>query len=122
MSNTLSKELSSEPFVDGNLLKQLSSSTYGLGDMGFTPREEEVVLRAYMKGLHYIFIFYAVSAGAAAVLGLGVGNTDLKSKSKSKDEETRSESETEVPESGTAETTTTPGTESKASEGQEQKS
>ncbi|KAH8176376.1 major facilitator superfamily protein [Sarocladium implicatum] len=96
LSNTLSKELSSESFVDAELLKQLSSSTYGLGDMGFSPREEEIVLRAYMRGLHYIFIFYAVSAGAAAVLGLGVGNTDLKSKNKPKDEETRSESETEA--------------------------
>jgi hypothetical protein len=90
--------------------------------MGFTPREEEVVMRAYMRGLHYIFIFYAVSAGLAAVLSLGVGNTDLKSKSKPKDEETRSESETEVQESGAKETIPASGMELNASTGQEQKS
>lgn len=39
-----------------------------------------MVLSVYMKGLHYIFIFYAACVGSAFIMCAGVGNTSLKAK------------------------------------------
>lgn len=87
LSNTLGSRLLHLPFVDDSLVSTLTSSTYSLNDIGLTPEEQDVVLGAYMDGLHYVFIFYAVSAGLACIFSIGVGNTDLKSKKMKGDEE-----------------------------------
>lgn len=58
----------------------LTSSTYGLDKLGLTASERDLVLAVYMRGLHYIFIFYAACVGSAFVMCAGVGNTSLKAK------------------------------------------
>ena len=45
-----------------------------------TGDEKELVLKVYMSGLHYIFIFYAACVGSAFVMCAGIGNTSLKAK------------------------------------------
>ncbi|KAL2203374.1 major facilitator superfamily transporter [Sarocladium strictum] len=88
LSNTLAQELSHLPFIDSDALKQLSSSAYGINNSDFSSEEQEIILNAYMQGLRYVFIFYAVSAGIATLLSLGVGNTDLNRKKADTSEET----------------------------------
>jgi len=65
-----------------------------------TSDEKELVLTVYMRGLHYIFIFYAACVGSAFVMCAGIGNTSLKAKTpKPPAEETsqvRSESDASV--------------------------
>ena len=102
LSNTLSSQLSGLPFITQETISGLTSSTYGLDKLGLTTQERDLVLSVYMKGLHYIFIFYAASVGSAFVMCVGIGNTSLKAKTqqdKPPAEETsqvRSESDTSV--------------------------
>jgi hypothetical protein len=60
------------------LLSGLTSSTYGIGSLGFTRSEKELVLDAYMAGLKCIYILYAASAGCNLLLSIGMGNTSLR--------------------------------------------
>jgi hypothetical protein len=82
----------------------LTSSTYGLDKLGLTGDERELVLKVYMKGLHYIFIFYAACIGSAFVMCGGIGNSSLKAKTPQaeppaeKTSQVRSESEASVAE------------------------
>ncbi|OHW98682.1 major facilitator superfamily transporter [Colletotrichum incanum] len=80
LSNTLRRDLQGKDFVSDSVIAELTSSTYTLGEKGFSQEEQTVVLKAYMKGLHYIFIYYVVCSGLSLVLTLGVGNTGLKAK------------------------------------------
>ncbi|WYZ33941.1 hypothetical protein EsH8_I_000217 [Colletotrichum jinshuiense] len=80
LSNTLRKELQGKDFVSDAVISELTSSTYTLDERGFSEEEKAVILEAYMRGLHYIFIYYVVCSGLSLVLTLGVGNTGLKAK------------------------------------------
>ncbi|OIW33468.1 major facilitator superfamily transporter [Coniochaeta ligniaria NRRL 30616] len=80
LSNTLSSQLSGLPFISQDTISGLTSSTYGLDKLGLTADEREMVLAVYMKGLHYIFIFYAACVGSAFIMCAGIGNTSLKAK------------------------------------------
>lgn len=80
LSNTLSSQLSGLPFISKDTISGLTSSTYGLDKLGLTASERDLVLAVYMRGLHYIFIFYAACVGSAFVMCAGVGNTSLKAK------------------------------------------
>lgn len=46
--------------------------------MGLSQNTQDLVLAAYMQGLHYIFVFFTVCSGLSLVLTLWVGNTSLK--------------------------------------------
>ncbi|KAJ9137839.1 Major facilitator superfamily transporter [Coniochaeta hoffmannii] len=100
LSNTLSSQLSGLPFISKETISGLTSSAYGLDKLGLTSDEKELVLTVYMRGLHYIFIFYAACVGSAFVMCAGIGNTSLKAKTpKPPAEETsqvRSESDASV--------------------------
>ncbi|GKT43566.1 efflux pump dotC [Colletotrichum spaethianum] len=87
LSNTLKRDLHGKDFISDSLIAELTSSTYTLGEKGFTEEEQTVILKAYMKGLHYIFIYYVVCSGLSLVLTLGVGNTSLKAKKPAQAEE-----------------------------------
>ncbi|KAF9874159.1 hypothetical protein CkaCkLH20_08142 [Colletotrichum karsti] len=80
LSNTLRRDLSGKEFVSDAVIAELTSSTYTLDQKGFSEEEKTVILKAYMKGLHYIFIYYVVCSGLSLALTLGVGNTGLKAK------------------------------------------
>ncbi|KAK6206931.1 major facilitator superfamily transporter [Colletotrichum tabaci] len=80
LSNTLRRDLRGRDFVSDGVVAELTSSTYTLGDKGFSDEEQAVILEAYMRGLHYIFIYYVICSGLSLVLTLGVGNTSLKAK------------------------------------------
>ncbi|TEA22092.1 Efflux pump dotC [Colletotrichum sidae] len=80
LSNTLRRDLGGRGFVSDGVIAELTSSTYALGQKGFSEEEEALILRAYMKGLNYIFIYYVVCSGLSLVLTVGVGNTGLKAK------------------------------------------
>ncbi|GKT55991.1 major facilitator superfamily transporter [Colletotrichum tofieldiae] len=87
LSNTLRRDLQGKEFVSDGVIAELTSSTYTLGEKGFSEEEQTVILKAYMKGLHYIFIYYVVCSGLSLVLTLGVGNTGLKAKKPAETEE-----------------------------------
>ena len=78
LSNTLSRGLSGSAGMSGDLIAQLTSSTYGLDNLGLSAQEKERVLDAYMEGIHYIFIFYTCCSGLSLLLTALVGNTSLK--------------------------------------------
>ncbi|KDN62544.1 putative major facilitator superfamily transporter [Colletotrichum sublineola] len=81
LSNTLRRELRGRDFVSDGVIAELTSSTYTLEKKGgFSDEERAVILEAYMRGLHYIFIYYVVCTGLSLALTLGVGNTGLKAK------------------------------------------
>ncbi|KAJ0336905.1 hypothetical protein COL922a_007361 [Colletotrichum nupharicola] len=80
LSNTLRRDLRGRDFVSDAIIAELTSSTYTLDQKGFSEDEKTVILKAYMKGLHYIFIYYVVRSGLSLALTLGVGNTGLKAK------------------------------------------
>ncbi|KAG7107743.1 MFS transporter M2 like protein [Verticillium longisporum] len=80
LSNTLSRDLTQGGYMDGKEVASLTSSMNALGAMGLEDEKMERILAVYMKGLHYIFILYAVCAALALALTAGVGNTDLKAK------------------------------------------
>ncbi|KAL0939938.1 major facilitator superfamily transporter [Colletotrichum truncatum] len=86
LSNTLRKELRGKDFVTDDVIAELTSSTYALDEKGFSEEEKTVILKAYMEGLHYIFIYYVVCSGISLVLTLGVGNTSLKAKKPASEE------------------------------------
>ncbi|KAI6777431.1 hypothetical protein HG530_001376 [Fusarium avenaceum] len=78
LSNTLEKQLGNEGIVSDDTIAQLTSSTYSLSSMGLSQNTQDLVLAAYMQGLHYIFVFFTVCSGLSLVLTLWVGNTSLK--------------------------------------------
>ncbi|OLN91615.1 putative MFS-type transporter C16A3.17c 2 [Colletotrichum chlorophyti] len=80
LSNTLRQDLRGKNLVSDADVSELTSSTYTLDEKGFSVEEKAVILEAYMKGLHYIFIYYVVCSGICLALTLGVGNTSLKAK------------------------------------------
>lgn len=60
---------------------QLTSSVYALSSLNLTPDQHQLVLDAYMKGMHSIFIMYAPVIGvcfvaAALVKDRGVAERD----------------------------------------------
>ena len=60
---------------------QLTSSAYALSSLDLTPEQHQLVLDAYMKGMHFIFIMYAPVVGvcfvaAALVKDRGVAEKD----------------------------------------------
>ena len=60
---------------------QLTSSVYALSSLDLTPEQHQLVLDAYMKGMHDIFIMYAPVVGvcfvaAALVKDRGVAEKD----------------------------------------------
>ncbi|EFQ27348.1 major facilitator superfamily transporter [Colletotrichum graminicola] len=87
LSNTLRRDLQGRGFISDGVIAELTSSTYTLGQKGFSDEEQAVILRAYMRGLHYIFIYYVVCTGLSLALTLGVGNTGLKAKKPAQAEE-----------------------------------
>lgn len=78
LSNTLEKQLGNEGIVSDDTIAQLTSSTYSLSSMGLSPNIQDLVLSAYMQGIHYIFVFFTVCSGLSLVLTFWVGNTSLK--------------------------------------------
>ncbi|KAK3367726.1 major facilitator superfamily transporter [Podospora didyma] len=78
LSNTLRSRLLDLPFTTSEIVSGLSSSTYALEKLSLSDGEKDLVLSVYMKGLHYIFIFFVASIGSAFVMSLGVGNTSLR--------------------------------------------
>jgi hypothetical protein len=78
LNNTLESQLSRASFITPSLLDTLSSSTYGLDELGFSKPEIDVVLTSYMSGLKYIFILYEASSGVNFLLSSFVRNTNLK--------------------------------------------
>ncbi|KXH29085.1 major facilitator superfamily transporter [Colletotrichum simmondsii] len=87
LSNTLRRDLHGKDFVSDAVIAELTSSTYTLDQKGFSDAEKAVILEAYMKGLHYIFVYYVICSGLSLVLTLGVGNTGLKAKRAAPSEE-----------------------------------
>ncbi|KAJ0311191.1 hypothetical protein COL5a_002393 [Colletotrichum fioriniae] len=87
LSNTLRRDLHGKDFVSDAVIAELTSSTYTLDQKGFSDAEKAVILEAYMKGLHYIFVYYVICSGLSLVLTLGVGNTGLKAKKAAPTEE-----------------------------------
>ncbi|KXH61696.1 major facilitator superfamily transporter [Colletotrichum salicis] len=87
LSNTLRRDLHAKDFVSDAVIAELTSSTYTLDQKGFSDAEKAVILEAYMKGLHYIFVYYVICTGLSLVLTLGVGNTGLKAKKPAPPEE-----------------------------------
>ncbi len=81
LSNTLSREIAGQGTLTEDDIATLTSSTYSLDSMDVSREDKQLVLEAYMKGLHYIFAFYTVCSGLSVVLTLWVGNTSLKSTS-----------------------------------------
>lgn len=77
LSNTLKSRLAGSGIPE-DLLGELTSSTYGLDELGLTEELKEDVLRSYMEGIHYIFVFYTCCTGAALLLTALVGDTSLK--------------------------------------------
>lgn len=60
---------------------QLTSSVYALSSLDLTPEQHQLVLDAYMKGMHFIFLMYAPVVGlcfvaAALVNDRGVAEKD----------------------------------------------
>lgn len=82
LANTLSRDLSNRPFVSASLMSQLTSSTYDLDQFGLSPDQKEEVFDTYMRGLHYIFVFFTVCSGLSLSLTFWVGNTSLKAPKK----------------------------------------
>lgn len=78
LSNTLREGLMTKSYVSGSLLSELTSSTYALDNLDLTQDQKNSILDVYMRGLHYIFIFYIVCSGLSLGLTYWVGNTSLK--------------------------------------------
>jgi MFS family permease len=87
LSNTLSKNLSSEAFVSEDLVAELTSSTYALDRLELSQSQQNRVLDVYMLGLHYVFVFFLVCSGLSLLLTAWVGNTSLKAPKESPKEE-----------------------------------
>ena len=62
-------------------ITQLTSSAYALSSLNLTPPQHELVLKAYMSGMHSVFIMYAPIIGvcfiaASLVKDSGVAEKD----------------------------------------------
>ncbi|KAF5020878.1 hypothetical protein F66182_7080 [Fusarium sp. NRRL 66182] len=80
LSNILRQELSGRGIASNDTIAQLTSSTYSLDSMGLSQRSQDLVLEAYMDGMHYVFVFFTVCSGVSLILTLWIGNTSLKAK------------------------------------------
>ncbi|CAL5867585.1 uncharacterized protein PFLUO_LOCUS1804 [Penicillium psychrofluorescens] len=79
LSNTLSQDLSANGVLAKSLIPQLTSSTYALDELDLSAAVKEQILVDYMRGLHYILIFYTCCSGLSLIFTAFVGNTSLKS-------------------------------------------
>jgi hypothetical protein len=91
LSNTLSKNLSGETFISDSLIAELTSSTYALDNLGLSETQRDIVLDVYMRGLHYVFVFFLVCTSLSLLLTFSVGDTSLKAPKKAKEEDTTHE-------------------------------
>jgi MFS family permease len=82
LSNTLSKNLSGETFISDSLIAELTSSTYALDNLGLSGVQKDIVLDVYMRGLHYVFVFFLVCTSLSLLLTFSVGDTSLKAPKK----------------------------------------
>ncbi|TLD11645.1 hypothetical protein PspLS_11539 [Pyricularia sp. CBS 133598] len=82
LNNTLKQDLSGRPGFSEDIIASLTSSAYTIDALGLPREDVDLVLTVYMRGLHYIFIFFTVCSALSLLLTFGVGNTDLKAKSK----------------------------------------
>ncbi|KAH7312563.1 major facilitator superfamily domain-containing protein [Stachybotrys elegans] len=98
LSNTLSTRLAGTGAITQDMITQLTSSTYDLGNMDISAQDRERILHVYMQGLHYIFAFYTACSGLSVVLTIWIGNTSLKAKPKQ--DEARKVDETDSSDSG----------------------
>lgn len=80
LNNTLKQNLTWRDGFSAEMVAGLASSAYTVDDLGLEGNAVDLVLDAYMQGLHYIFIFFTVCSALSLVLTFGVGNTDLKSR------------------------------------------
>ncbi|KAF3043614.1 hypothetical protein E8E11_008451 [Didymella keratinophila] len=78
LSNTLREGLVAESYVSNSLLSEFTSSTYALDNLDLTQNQQDHILNVYMRGLHYIFVFFTVCSGLSLILTCWVGNTSLK--------------------------------------------
>jgi hypothetical protein len=78
LSNTLRQGLVAETYMSNSLLSELTSSTYALDNLDLTQGQQDHILNVYMRGLHYIFVFFIVCSGLSLILTCWVGNTSLK--------------------------------------------
>lgn len=99
LSNTLREGLVAESYVSNGLLSELTSSTYALDNLDLTQGQQDHILNVYMRGLHYIFIFFVVCSGLSLVLTCWVGNTSLKAPkpARDSDEGTTDDAENALP-------------------------
>jgi hypothetical protein len=99
LSNTLREGLVAESYVSNGLLSELTSSTYALDNLDLTQGQQDHILNVYMRGLHYIFIFFIVCSGLSLVLTCWVGNTSLKAPkpARDSDEGTTDDAENALP-------------------------
>jgi len=79
-----------------NILKDLTSSTYNIKKLNLPGDADDVILDAYMAGLHYIFITYVALQALNCLLCLGIGNTTLKRKAPQKSDNTVDEEKQDV--------------------------
>jgi MFS family permease len=91
LSNTLSKNLSSETFISDSLIAELTSSTYALDNLGLSETQRDLVLDVYMRGLHDVFVFFLVCTSLSLLLTFSVGDTSLKAPKKAEEEDTNHE-------------------------------
>jgi hypothetical protein len=78
LSNTLTHRLAGLAFVNDEFLSSLTSSAYSIKHLNLTPGDQDVVLDAYIVGMRYIFVLYAVGAGCNLLMSAGIGNTSLR--------------------------------------------
>ncbi|KEY64545.1 hypothetical protein S7711_03611 [Stachybotrys chartarum IBT 7711] len=94
LSNTLNRDLAGNANITHDMIAELTSSTYGLDEMGLSDKEQDLILAVYMEGLHYIFAFYTTCTGLSLILTFWVGNTSLKAPSPAEDEKAEDEGKT----------------------------
>ena len=70
LSNTLRESLDAESYVSNSLLSELTSSMYALNNLDLTQDQQDHVLDVYMRGLHYIFVFFIVCSELSLSLTL----------------------------------------------------
>ncbi|KAF2181366.1 major facilitator superfamily transporter [Zopfia rhizophila CBS 207.26] len=75
LANTLESQLSHHSFMNKDIMKSLTSSTYAVEKLGLTRDEKDLVLNSYMQGIRYIYVLYAACAGTNLLLCTGIGNT-----------------------------------------------
>lgn len=100
LSNTLSKGLAGDTAITSQLIAELTSSTYALDEQGLAYEQRERILDIYMRGLHYIFIFYTCCSGLSLLLTVLVGNTSLKPKKPADEAQQPEDDDTEMERNG----------------------